>query len=232
MASRPAQNTTASPKRPSRSKKQERRHLEEEISRRFILDAAEQVFARQGFQNATVREIAAESEFSASALYNFFDSKEDLFAKVMERKGRDIVQALQQAVQGVQAPTAQLHALADAQLSYWSANRDFYRLLVRTSSPSWWTLKAELDETSNDRFLRAIDIVTHVMRDGRDTGVFVDDDPETMAVVFLGIMQAYLVRWLSERDSGWDGLAGEASDPGATEKLHALLDRAFGQSRG
>jgi len=230
--SRPAQNTTVPSKRPSRSKKQERRHLEEEISRRFILDAAEHVFARQGFQNATVREIAAESEFSASALYNFFDSKEDLFAKVMERKGRDIVQALQQAVDGLQAPTARLHALADAQLSYWSANRDFYKLLVRTSSPSWWTLKAELDETSNDRFLRAIDIVTHVMRDGRDAGVFVDDDPETMAVVFLGIMQAYLVRWLSERDGGWEDPPGESRDPGAKEKLHALLDRAFGQSAG
>lgn len=211
---------------PGRTKKQIRRELEDEISRRFILDAAEAVFTRQGFEAATIREIAADSEFSPSALYNFFESKEDLFARVMERKGRDIVQQLQQVADRETDPISQLHALADTQIHFWSANRGFYSMLVRTASPAWWTLKAELDETSNDRFLRAIDIVAAVIRRGQQTGDFVTDDPETLAVIFLGILQAYLVRWLAEKEETGDGLSESPDAPDAAG-LHGLLDRAF-----
>jgi AcrR family transcriptional regulator len=211
---------------PGRTKKQIRRELEDEISRRFILDAAEAVFTRQGFEAATIREIAAESEFSPSALYNFFESKEDICARVIERKGRDIVQQLQQAADKETDPITQLHALADTQIHFWSANRGFYSMMVRTASPAWWTLKAELDETSNDRFLRAIDIVAAVIRRGQQTGDFVADDPETLAVIFLGILQAYLARWLAEKDESRDGLSESPDAPDAAG-LHGLLDRAF-----
>ncbi|MEO8696766.1 MAG: TetR/AcrR family transcriptional regulator [Acidimicrobiales bacterium] len=221
-----AKGTRPGARHGGRSKKQLRRELEDEISRRFILDAAETVFARQGFQTATIREIAAESEFSPSALYNFFESKEDLFAKVMERKGRDIVQQLQEVADRQTDPLAQLHALADTQIHFWSANRDFYRMLVRTASPAWWTLKAELDETSNDRFLRAIDIVAAVIRRGQQSGVFVPEDADTLAVIFLGILQAYLARWLSEKDGTRDGLS-DNPDESQAGGLHELLDRAF-----
>lgn len=205
-----------------RRRKDERRQQHDDINRRHILDAAEAVFSRQGFQRATVREIASEADFSTATIYNFFNGKDDLFAKVLERKARGLVEALERAHEKAATPTEQLHALADTQIRYYSEHRDFYRLVLRTAGPSWWSLKAELDETSTERFRRALDIEAATFRAGVGSGEFVDDDPDTMAVVFLGIMQAYLTRWLSSLD-GTDELDREKLLP----KIHEFLDRAF-----
>jgi AcrR family transcriptional regulator len=207
-------------KRTAGSRRSERRQLQDEISRTHILDAAEAVFGRRGFHEATVREIAAEADFSAGAIYNFFDGKDDLFAKVMERKGRGMVAVLERAVEGDGSPHDKLHALADAQIDYYSVHRDFYRLILRTAGPSWWSMKAELDESSADRFVRAIDIETEVFAAGADQGQFQADDPETMAVLFLGIMQGFLTRWLLLATP-------DAETTYPRHRLHALLDRAF-----
>lgn len=197
--------------------------MQEEMSRRHILDAAERVFGRRGFHEATLRDIAAEAEFSTGSIYNFFENKDDLFSQVMARKGEGLLQALQAAVEESESPREKLHALADAQLTYYSEHRDFYRLIMRSAGPAWWTMKAELDDSSVDRFRRAIDLETDVFRQGTATGDFRSLDPETMAVMFLGMMQAYLTRWLLGADDDVDAIEQGFS----RSDLHDLLDRAF-----
>jgi AcrR family transcriptional regulator len=51
-----------------------------------VISAAAKVFARRGFQDATVREIAAEADLSTGAIYSNFDGKGDLFLAVLEEK--------------------------------------------------------------------------------------------------------------------------------------------------
>jgi AcrR family transcriptional regulator len=49
-----------------------------------ILDAAARVFARRGFGQATVQDIADEAEISMGALYHHFAGKEELFRALAE----------------------------------------------------------------------------------------------------------------------------------------------------
>lgn len=57
-----------------------------QLERRGIfLDAAERCFARVGFNNASLQEIAAEAESSTGSLYSHFASKSDLSAQVASR---------------------------------------------------------------------------------------------------------------------------------------------------
>jgi AcrR family transcriptional regulator len=53
-----------------------------DTKRRRILDAATTCFARDGFQRATVPEIAREAGLSAGAIYRYFDGKEDIVAAI------------------------------------------------------------------------------------------------------------------------------------------------------
>jgi AcrR family transcriptional regulator len=55
-------------------------HLDARLS--DIGDAAYRVFARRGFAEATMQEIAAEAGVSAGTLYNYFDSKDAIIASV------------------------------------------------------------------------------------------------------------------------------------------------------
>jgi TetR/AcrR family acrAB operon transcriptional repressor len=53
-------------------------------TRARIVEAAARVFARRGFGQATVQDIAGEAEISMGALYHHFASKEELFRAIME----------------------------------------------------------------------------------------------------------------------------------------------------
>ena len=55
-----------------------------ERTRKEILAAAAEVFARKGFHEATIQEIARVAALSAGSLYNYFDNKEALFSDLMD----------------------------------------------------------------------------------------------------------------------------------------------------
>jgi len=55
-------------------------------TRDAVVAAAAKVFARRGFQAASLREIAAEAGMTTGAVYSNFDGKADLFLVVLEEK--------------------------------------------------------------------------------------------------------------------------------------------------
>ncbi|MGH9015918.1 MAG: TetR/AcrR family transcriptional regulator [Acidimicrobiia bacterium] len=213
-----------SPHAADASLREQRRRQHDSLSREHILDAAEAVFSEKGFHEATLKEIAEQAEFSVGALYGFFQGKDDLFAKVMERRGSAIVDVIEAAVTQGGSATDKLHALVDAQLRYFREYHRFYLLLQRTIGASWWNLKAGLDEASFDRYRRAIALEATVFAQGVGTGEFREADPETMGVLFSGIMQAYLAHWIFSMDKQGDSPVARDFP---LDELHALVDRAF-----
>jgi AcrR family transcriptional regulator len=55
-------------------------------TRGLLLDAAAQVFARQGFAGASVEDIAESAGFSIGAVYSNFASKEELFVELLSSR--------------------------------------------------------------------------------------------------------------------------------------------------
>ncbi|NJK86044.1 MAG: helix-turn-helix transcriptional regulator [Bacteroidales bacterium] len=56
----------------------ERKEREKEQRRSDIVDAAEKIFFKKGFEYATMDEIAEQAELSKGTLYLYFKSKEEL----------------------------------------------------------------------------------------------------------------------------------------------------------
>ncbi len=50
-----------------------------------ILTAARELFLRQGYHETTLEEIARHAEFGKGTIYNYFDSKEDLFLAIFDQ---------------------------------------------------------------------------------------------------------------------------------------------------
>src|SRR5580692_11606204 len=61
--------------------------------REEILDAAISCFSREGFHRATMAEIVKESELSPVAIYNYFESKEEIIEAIAEER-REVEEAL------------------------------------------------------------------------------------------------------------------------------------------
>ena len=75
-----------------------------------ILAAALKVFAQQGYSGTSMDGIAAEAGLTKPTLYQYFDSKEDLFTAMMLQKRDDMLIAFEQPSAGDMV--AQLHAFA------------------------------------------------------------------------------------------------------------------------
>lgn len=69
-----------------------------EDTRRAILSAARESFARNGFEGATNAEIAAAANVTSAAMYRHFESKADLYAAAVHDALADLIPRLRQAV--------------------------------------------------------------------------------------------------------------------------------------
>jgi AcrR family transcriptional regulator len=54
-------------------------------SREDVLDAAARAFAKRGYHDTTMKDVATELGLTPGALYSYFESKESLFGAVVER---------------------------------------------------------------------------------------------------------------------------------------------------
>jgi len=50
-----------------------------------IIDAAERLFFSKGYNNSTMDEVAKEAGYTKKTLYSYFDSKEEIYGKIIER---------------------------------------------------------------------------------------------------------------------------------------------------
>jgi AcrR family transcriptional regulator len=75
----------------------QRRPKREEVRRR-LLEAATRVFARRGYAEATLDDVAAEAGFSKGAVYSNFAGKENVFYALLREHVGDRVQRVHDAV--------------------------------------------------------------------------------------------------------------------------------------
>ncbi len=82
-----------------------------------ILEAAERVFLRDGYHEAKMADIAAEAGVSVGTLYNYFTSKELVFASIVERGKADLAEALVETAK-VGDPLERLRAVVEVGLRF------------------------------------------------------------------------------------------------------------------
>jgi len=68
--------------------------LKSESRRQAIMDVAETLFHEKGFEQTSMDQIKTLVGMSKATLYNYFESKEELFLDVMHRFARDIMMRL------------------------------------------------------------------------------------------------------------------------------------------
>jgi AcrR family transcriptional regulator len=109
-----------------------------------MLRAAGDAFARFGFHDASMDAIAQAAGISKPMLYNYFGSKQGLYAAYIERSGRALLQTMR-AADSRGAPAAQrLHAGILAFLTYAEEHRAGWTILHRETLAQGGVVAEEL----------------------------------------------------------------------------------------
>ena len=116
----------ATPKKPARSR------MTGSERREQLIEIARTVFAERGFDGASVEEIAARAEVSKPVVYEHFGGKEGVYAVVVDREVRQLLEMMREALTEGSARML-LEQAAKALLDYIERSSDGFRILVRDS---------------------------------------------------------------------------------------------------
>src|SRR5580692_13152917 len=108
-----------------------------------ILDAARKIFAKKGFADATMDEIAATCGLAKGTLYLYFKSKQDVYLRTLQHGTAELLERVTANMSGVTGVRAKLRANIATRLEHAEANRDFIKIylteFVNVTHPAAWS---------------------------------------------------------------------------------------------
>jgi AcrR family transcriptional regulator len=163
--------------------------------RRAILDAAIRVFARQGFHNARVSDIAAEAGVAYGLVYHYFDSKEQMLNELFSERWSLLLEAGREADRSLDSPREKLAAVAGFIIESYRHNPELMKVIIvevtRAANSFGRTHLAEIRE--------AYDQIEKIVTDAQAAGEFREDvSPDFASMLFYGAIEQLLSGWIFE----------------------------------
>jgi TetR/AcrR family transcriptional regulator len=183
------------------SRRSQRRMQHQDLSRRQLLDAAEEVFGRKGFHETTLKEVAELAEFSVGSVYSFFESKDDLFRQIFARRGDELLGEMEEVLASDVPPAAQLHRLVDVQIGFFRAHPNFGRLTLRYANVTRLAADAPVDGRIGSDYDRAMALQAQVFVRGQTERALRDGDPDALSRLFSGMVLSFQTLDVATTDS-------------------------------
>lgn len=136
--------------------------------RRAIFNAAAGLLLAKGFQETSMREIAAAAGMGKSSLYDYFKTKDEILIFVIEEETLIVTNQAEVIARLPLAPDARLKQIMQMHLEFMQANRN---LLVHLGIEAQ-RLKPESQTPINKRRYNYQDLVAGVIQEGIDQGCF------------------------------------------------------------
>lgn len=172
-----------------------RREREVEARRADILSAARTVFAHRGYSGATLDEIASRAAFAKGTLYNYFDSKRELFRAVVLSVLDDITEIARASVRAGGGTEDVFLRYAASTIDYYKCNREILQIVAREIIPA----AVQRGGRHMEQFIEKSNAISTVLaavlrKDIREKRV-IAHDPEAMAQVFLSLLHHRTIQY-------------------------------------
>jgi len=162
-----------------------------EATRARILSAAKKEFAKSGLAGARVDVIAERSKSNKRMIYHYFNSKDDLFQRVIEDAYLDIRNAEMKLNLDAMEPRPALRRLVEFTWRYYLANPEFIVLVNSANLHRARHLKKSGTLQSVSR--RFVDMVAALLKRGEESGDFRPGiDPVQLNITIAAIGYYYL----------------------------------------
>ncbi|WP_319541444.1 TetR/AcrR family transcriptional regulator [uncultured Pseudodesulfovibrio sp.] len=110
-----------------------RRERDREKMRRCILDAAKQLFVKEGFENVSMRRIAKTIEYSPAAIYRYFRNKREILSVLREEGFARYVERQHAGVERFPDPMERMRNGGRSYIRFALKEPEYYHLMFSTS---------------------------------------------------------------------------------------------------
>ncbi len=160
-----------------------------EQRKRAILQAARLVFARKGFDPATLEAVAREAGLAKGTLYLYFRDKEDLFFHTVQDMMESLEASIREQMERPEGALQKLRAVAAGQFAFFAQRRDTLHLFAPFSNPSLARLHKRLIGSMMERWAAHVQRITALVEEGQRAGALRPDlEAWHIALAFLGMV--------------------------------------------
>ena len=158
-----------------------------------IIEAAVKVFAKKGFYNAKVSEIAREASVADGTIYLYFKNKDDILISLFEEKMQMLILRVEEAISKVDDPLDKVRAFVAQHL-----------FMIEEHKHLAEVMQIELRQSSKFmrryvpvKFLEYLDIVGKIIADGKKAGAIRSDVMPAIAKrALFGALDEMLLYWV------------------------------------
>jgi len=170
--------------------------------RRQILDAASRVFARTGFHECRVSDIADEAGVAYGLVYHYFKSKDQVLNELFTERWSLLLAAIDEVDHQDISARAKLDACAGFIIDSYRHDPELMKVIVVEVTRA----ANSFGRTHLPEIRKAYDSIAKIVADGQRAGEFrADIDAGFASMWFYGAIEQLLSGWVFELIPGDDG---------------------------
>jgi len=160
--------------------------------RQNIIDASVRVFARQGFFQSTISQIAREAGVAGGTIYLYFKNKEDILIQIFDLKTRQVFEKFKEEVDKAGSSLDKLKNLIRRHLEEFQQDREMAILYQAETHRQGRPFEAHIKKMSE----MYLDIVSEIVEQGQQEGVIRKD-------LYVSLVKRFILGGVDEVINTW-----------------------------
>jgi TetR/AcrR family fatty acid metabolism transcriptional regulator len=156
------------------------------------LEAAVRVFARQGFYQSTVAQVAKEAGVADGTIYLYFKNKDDILVQFFSVRAKQVFESFREAVDAAENSTDKLRNLVRCHLAEFQRDKDGAVVYQVETHQNSRLAEAQIREMS--KMYR--DLISEIIEQGQQEGAIRKD-------LYVGLVKRFIIGAVDEVINTW-----------------------------
>lgn len=158
-----------------------------------IIEAAGKILTNSGVSGLTIKNLAKEMEFSESAIYRHFTSKEEIIITLLEYLVKSINERYAEVISDEQTPEEKFVALFDFQFSFFQKNPHF---VVVVFSDGLLEVSQRINQTVLKLMKVKMEHLMPVIKEAQQKKAFINTVPtDELIHIVMGTFRLLMFKW-------------------------------------
>jgi len=160
-----------------------------------ILQAARVVFAKNGFYETTVDEIAHAAGISKGTLYLYYKSKMDIYWAALRFGVTEMQEKVREELKSVPSVKEKIRTFIQVKMEYFQKNRDFFKIYYSEFGNSFCH-PIHMQKEFRDLYRRQVDFLESILLEGVRTKAIRDLSVEATACAIADLTRSVITHHL------------------------------------